>query len=46
MPKRIRFAKHLNLEELERLYRQATDGIESRQDQIIWLLAQGKKTQK
>ena len=45
MPKQIRVATHLNLEELEQLYRQATDGIESRQYQIIWLLAQGKKTQ-
>ncbi len=45
MPKRIRVATHLNLEELEQRYRQATDGIQSRQYQIIWLLAQGKKTE-
>ena len=44
MPKRISIAKHLNISELEQLYKQAKDGIESRQYQIIWLLAQGKKT--
>ena len=43
MPKRISVAAHLSLEELEKRYRQAKDGIESRQHQIIWLLAQGKK---
>jgi DNA-binding NarL/FixJ family response regulator len=31
--------------QLEQHYRQARDGIESRQYQIIWLLAQGKKTE-
>ncbi len=45
MPKRISVAAHLSLEELEKLYRQAKDGIESRQYQIIWLIAQGKKTE-
>lgn len=45
MPKRISIATHLDIAELEQLYRQAKDGIESRQYQIIWLLAQGKKTQ-
>jgi transposase len=45
MPKRISVAKHLSIEELEQHYRQAKEGIESRQYQIIWLLAQGKKTE-
>jgi transposase len=45
MPKRISVAAHLSLEELEKRYRQAKDGIESRQYQIIWLIAQGKKTE-
>lgn len=44
MPRRISIAPHLNVSELEQLYRQASYGIESRQYQIIWLLAQGKKT--
>lgn len=44
MPKRISVATHLSIEELEQRYRQAKDGIESRQYQIIWLVAQGKKT--
>lgn len=44
MPKRITIAEHLNISELEQLYRQAKNGGESRQYQIIWLLAQGKKT--
>ena len=45
MPKRISIAEHLNISELEQLYKQAKEGIESRQYQIIWLLAQGKKTE-
>ena len=45
MPKRITIATHLNISELEQVYRQAKDGVESRQCQIIWLLAQGKKTE-
>lgn len=45
MPKRISVAKHLTIEQLEQHYRQAKDGVESRQYQIIWLLAQGKKTE-
>ena len=45
MPKRISIAKHLTIEQLEQYYRQAKDGVESRQYQIIWLLAQGKKTE-
>lgn len=45
MPKRLTIAEHLNISELEQLYRQAKNGVESRQYQIIWLLAQGKKTE-
>ena len=45
MPKRITIATHLDISELEQLYRQSRDGVESRQYQIIWLLAQGKKTE-
>jgi transposase len=45
MPKRINIAKHLSVCELEKSYRQAKDVVESRQYQIIWLLAQGKKTE-
>jgi hypothetical protein len=45
MPKRISLAKHLSICELEQSYRQAKNGVESRQYQIIWLLVQGKKTE-
>ena len=45
MPKRISIVEHSNISELEQIYKQAKDGIESRQYQIIWLLAQGKKTE-
>ena len=45
MPKRISLVTHNRIEELEQRYRQAKDGVESRQYQIIWLLAQGKKTE-
>jgi hypothetical protein len=45
MSKRISIAEHLNSSELEQVYKHAKDGIESRQYQIIWLLAQGKKTE-
>lgn len=44
MPKQISIANHLDITELEQRYRQAKDPVESRQYQIIWLLAQGKKT--
>ncbi|MDZ7966364.1 MAG: hypothetical protein RM368_15530 [Nostoc sp. DedSLP03] len=43
MPKRIRVATHLNLEELEQRYRPASDGIQSRQYQIICLWRSGSK---
>ena len=45
MPKRITVAEHTNIARLEQLYKQASGGVESRQFQIIWLLAQGKKTE-
>lgn len=45
MPKRISITTHLNISELEQLYRQAKNAVESRQYQVIWLLAQGKKTE-
>ena len=45
MPKRIRVAEHTNIAQLEQLYKQASGGVESRQFQIIWLLAQGKKNE-
>jgi transposase len=44
MPKLISIVPHVNISELEQFYRQAKNAIESRQYQIIWLLAQGKKT--
>lgn len=45
MPKRITISTHLSLDELEQRYRQAKDPIERSHYQIIWLLAQGKKTE-
>jgi transposase len=45
MPKRISIVPHVSISELEQFYRQAKNAIESRQYQIIWLLAQGKKTE-
>lgn len=45
MPKRISINTHLNISELKQLYRQAKNAVESRQYQVIWLLAQGKKTE-
>ena len=44
MPKRITIAPHLNLDELESLYRQAKDPVERSHYQIIWLLACGRPT--
>jgi transposase len=40
MPKRLQIAPHLPVAELERRYRQASEGIERSHYQIIWLLAQ------
>ncbi len=45
MPKRITITPHLSLDELEQRYRHAKDPIEHSHYQIIWLLAQGKKTE-
>lgn len=45
MRTRITLANHLSVEELEQCYRQAKVGIESRQFHVLWLLAQGKKTE-
>ena len=45
MGKRIRLADHLTVEELERRYRQETDGRARTHWQMLWLLAQGKTTQ-
>jgi DNA-binding CsgD family transcriptional regulator len=42
MPKRISLAEHLSVEELESNYRSSNNGIEARQYQILWLLAQGQ----
>lgn len=44
MPRRIQIKPHLSVEELEQHYRQASDGVERSHYQIIWLLAQGKRS--
>lgn len=41
MPKILRIEQHNCLEELEKLYHQASDPIERTRLQIIWLLAKG-----
>lgn len=45
MPKRISIQPHLSIEELEAYYRHAKDPVQRTHYQIIWLLAQGKRTQ-
>ena len=45
MPKRISVTEYLSIKELEQRYHQAKEGVESRQYQIIWLLAKGKTTE-
>ena len=45
MPRRIQIVPHLSLEELEQRYRQANDGVERSHYQIIWLLAQGRRSE-
>jgi transposase len=45
MPKRITIAPHLSVEELELRYRKAKDPLERSHYQIIWLLAQGRKSE-
>lgn len=44
MPSRIKIEPHLSLQELEQGYRKAKQGIEKIHYQVIWLLAQGKRT--
>lgn len=44
MPKRIQLERHLAVEELERRYRAARDGVERSHYQIIWLLSAGRST--
>lgn len=43
MPKYVRIASHLSLDELAYRYRKATDPVERSHFQMIWLLAQGKR---
>ena len=45
MPKRISITPHLSIDELAQRYRQAQNPIERSHFQIIWLLAQGKRTE-
>lgn len=45
MPKRITIAPHLSVEELEQRYRKAKDPLLRSHYQIIWLLAQGRRTE-
>jgi len=45
MPKKLKLEPHKSLEELEKLYRQASDPIERTRFQIIWLLAKGYAAQ-
>ena len=44
MPRYIELKKHLTREAIERHYRGAKDGVERSQWQILWLLANGKRT--
>ena len=44
MPRRITIEPHLSKEELQTRFREAKDSILAHHYQIIWLLAQGKKT--
>ena len=45
MPKRITITPHLSVDELAERYRQARAPIERSHYQIIWLLAQGKRSE-
>ena len=45
MPKRITITPHLGVDELAQRYRQAQSPIERSHYQIIWLLAQGKRSE-
>lgn len=44
MPKSLKIAGHLSVDELERRYRQATDVVARSQWQMLWLLAGGQRT--
>lgn len=44
MPKTIRLESHLSSEELENRYRKAKDPVERSHYQILWLIAEGKRT--
>jgi transposase len=44
MPKHLKIAGHLSVDELERRYRQATDAVARSQWQILWLLVGGQST--
>ncbi len=43
--KRIKLDEHLTVEEIGQRYRRATDAVGRSQWQIIWLLAQGQRTE-
>jgi len=45
MARRVKLAPHLAVEELELRYRQAQDGITRSHWQILWLLANGKRSE-
>lgn len=45
MPKRLNLEPHQSVEQLFKFYRQTSDPIERTRYQIIWLLAQGKRTE-
>lgn len=45
MPRRLTIQPHLSVEELETRYRKAKDPVERTHYHIIWLLAQGKRTE-
>ena len=44
MPRHLPIESHLSLEELEKQYRQAKEGVKKTHYQVIWLLASGKTT--
>ena len=44
MPRHLQIESHLSLQELEKHYRQAKEGIKKAHYQVIWLLTQGKAT--
>ena len=46
MPRRIKIEPHLSTEELKKRYRHSSEPIERSHYQIIWLLAEGKPTER